>query len=122
MELIESCAWDYPSTKLLWYYCFTLRENELWHKTCVFFLHTVVAYLADFVLLCIRRKALLVSTNQYRYTTNSVDFQCRYKLRKNGQIVELDIIFRQAQLEISSRQCGPVVGQDVRGRQKSVQV
>ncbi|CAH1381665.1 unnamed protein product [Tenebrio molitor] len=61
MELIESCAWDYPSTKLLWYYCFTLRENELWHKTCVFFLHTVVAYLADFVLLCIRRKPLAVT-------------------------------------------------------------
>jgi hypothetical protein len=58
MELIDGQCWDFPTEKIVWYFCFKLRENELWHKICVFFLHTVAAYFADFVLICVGRATM----------------------------------------------------------------
>ncbi|RZC36696.1 fatty acyl-CoA reductase -like, partial [Asbolus verrucosus] len=57
---IEACAWDYPTEKLVWYYTFKIRENPLWHEICVFFLHTVLAYVTDIVLILSGQKPIAV--------------------------------------------------------------
>ncbi|XP_060533433.1 fatty acyl-CoA reductase wat-like [Cylas formicarius] len=51
----------YGSTKIIWYYgVFNLRRNLYFHKICVFFLHTLPAYLVDIVLLLIGKKPMAV--------------------------------------------------------------
>lgn len=56
--MVEKHAWNFPTPKVVWYYSFNLRENYYWHKINVFFLHTVLSYVVDFVLICLRRPAM----------------------------------------------------------------
>ncbi|XP_045468888.1 fatty acyl-CoA reductase wat-like isoform X2 [Harmonia axyridis] len=53
-----------PSELQLWYDFFAFREGRLHHLIACFFLHTVPAYLVDFICLCIRRKPMLVQGYQ----------------------------------------------------------
>ncbi|KAJ3618770.1 hypothetical protein MTP99_005583 [Tenebrio molitor] len=71
LEIMEPPYWEFPSEKIVWYLCFKFRENELWHKICVFFLHTVVAYFVDFVLVCVG-KATIAAKN-YRRLDKTMD-------------------------------------------------
>ena len=52
MQIVIPNCWSAASEKLLWYYCFDIRENKTWNNICVFFMHTVPAYVVDFILIC----------------------------------------------------------------------
>ncbi|XP_068901505.1 fatty acyl-CoA reductase wat-like [Tenebrio molitor] len=79
MEIIDGQCWDFPTEKIVWYFCFKLRENELWHKICVFFLHTVAAYFADFVLICVGRATIAVKN--YRRLDKMMDLISYFSMR-----------------------------------------
>lgn len=58
MKMVEPHCWNAASDRVVWYYGFKLRENKTWHKICIFFMHTVVAYTVDAILFCIGRPTL----------------------------------------------------------------
>lgn len=47
-----------PSEKVIWHHMFALRPNYYHHMLALFFLHTIPAYLVDFVLFCIGKKPM----------------------------------------------------------------
>uniref|UniRef100_A0AAR5PRJ8 Fatty acyl-CoA reductase n=2 Tax=Dendroctonus ponderosae TaxID=77166 RepID=A0AAR5PRJ8_DENPD len=49
-----------PSEKVMWHSMFRMRSNYYEHMLAVFFLHTIPAHLVDFILLCLRKKPMLV--------------------------------------------------------------
>ncbi|XP_050308705.1 fatty acyl-CoA reductase wat-like [Anthonomus grandis grandis] len=53
-----------PSEKVVWHHMFKMRSNYYEHMLAVFFLHTIPSYLVDFVLLCLRKKPMLVKGYQ----------------------------------------------------------
>ncbi|XP_044261427.1 fatty acyl-CoA reductase wat-like [Tribolium madens] len=74
-ELIESCAWDYPSTKVLWYYGFKFTDNKFYHDLQTFLFHTVVFSLVDLVLLCVGKKPIAVkNVKRLNYTLSKVSY------------------------------------------------
>ncbi|XP_063924299.1 fatty acyl-CoA reductase wat-like isoform X2 [Zophobas morio] len=79
MKVIEQQGWKVPSEKVLWYFWFKVRKNRLWHKFCVFFLHTVTAYMVDFVLLCLRRPTLAVE--KYRRLNTTLDLLAYFGMK-----------------------------------------
>ncbi|XP_044261426.1 fatty acyl-CoA reductase wat-like [Tribolium madens] len=59
-DLIERCAWDYPTTKAVWYYGFAFTDNKFYHDLQTFLFHTVVFSLVDFILQCMGKKPIAV--------------------------------------------------------------
>ncbi|KAL3271474.1 hypothetical protein HHI36_021959 [Cryptolaemus montrouzieri] len=49
-----------PSEHQVWHFCFALRPNKIHHLLAVFFLHTVPAYLIDFICYCMGKKPMMV--------------------------------------------------------------
>ncbi|KAJ3618778.1 hypothetical protein MTP99_005590 [Tenebrio molitor] len=80
VEIINPACWEFPSEKFLWYFRFKIRENELWHKICVFFLQTMVAYFIDFVLICVGRATIAVKN--YRRLNNMMDLISYFSTRR----------------------------------------
>ncbi|EFA08470.2 fatty acyl-CoA reductase wat [Tribolium castaneum] len=60
MKKVEPECWNAACDKVVWYFGFKLRENKTWHNIYIFFTHTVVAHIVDFVLLCVGRPTLAV--------------------------------------------------------------
>ncbi|XP_063924651.1 fatty acyl-CoA reductase wat-like [Zophobas morio] len=91
MRILEEQGWNVPPEKILWYFSFKLRKNRLWHKFCVFFLHTVTAYMVDFVLLCLGRPTLAVE--KYRRLNRTLDLLAYFGTKTwkfdDGNVVEL---------------------------------
>ncbi|KAJ3619069.1 hypothetical protein MTP99_005856 [Tenebrio molitor] len=80
IEIVKPIGWEVPPEKIVWYLCFKLRENRLWHKICVFFLHTVVAYFVDFVLICVGRATIAVKN--YRRLHKAMDLISYFAIRR----------------------------------------
>ncbi|XP_030747448.1 fatty acyl-CoA reductase wat-like isoform X2 [Sitophilus oryzae] len=53
---------EVPSEKIVWHYMFKMRSNYVEHNIAVFFLHTLPAYIIDFVLMCLRRRTSVVKS------------------------------------------------------------
>lgn len=53
-----------PSEKCIWHSTFTMTENVYIHAILVFLLHTLPAYIVDFLAICIGRKPMLVKGYQ----------------------------------------------------------
>ncbi|XP_063930312.1 fatty acyl-CoA reductase wat-like [Zophobas morio] len=51
--------------KAVWHFSLTTVENKVCYKICTFFLHTVPAYIADFVLVCLGKPALYWVVKNY---------------------------------------------------------
>lgn len=49
-----------PSPHIVWYSCFKMRPNRLWHTICVYLLHFLPAYLIDGIAAMLGRKPVLV--------------------------------------------------------------
>ncbi|KAJ3618772.1 hypothetical protein MTP99_005584 [Tenebrio molitor] len=79
MEIVEPPGWQFPTEKIVWLFCFKIRENQIWHKICVFFLHTMVAYFADFVLICVGRATIAVKN--YRRLDKMMDLISYFSIR-----------------------------------------
>ncbi|XP_066251791.1 fatty acyl-CoA reductase wat-like [Euwallacea similis] len=62
--LIEKHAKQIPSEKVMWHFMFKMRSNYYEHIIAIFLLHTIPAYLVDFVLLCLGKKPMLVKGYQ----------------------------------------------------------
>ncbi|XP_971355.2 uncharacterized protein LOC659998 [Tribolium castaneum] len=74
-QLIETCAWDYPSTKILWYYGFSFTDSKLYHDVQTFLFHTVVFSLVDLVLFCVGKKPMAVkNVKRLNYTLSKVSY------------------------------------------------
>ncbi|CAH1381636.1 unnamed protein product, partial [Tenebrio molitor] len=71
VKIVEPPGREFPTEKIVWHFCFKIRENQLWHKICVFFLHTTVAYFVDFVLICVGRATIAVK--YYRRLNKMMD-------------------------------------------------
>jgi hypothetical protein len=98
MEIVETPCWEFPTEKIVWFFCFKLRENQLWHKICVFFLHTMVAYFADFVLICVGRATMYFVTVRSCLSFDNSFFQRCQELSATEQDDGLDLVFLDAQL------------------------
>ncbi|KAL3271475.1 hypothetical protein HHI36_021960 [Cryptolaemus montrouzieri] len=59
-KLGETHAPKIPSDFQVWHYCFALRPNRIHHLIAVFLLHTVPAYLVDFLCYCVGKKPMMV--------------------------------------------------------------
>lgn len=56
--LSQKHAWNVPSEKVLWYYTFFMIENKFLYNILTFLLHTIPAYIVDFVAICFGKKPL----------------------------------------------------------------
>ncbi|EFA08474.2 fatty acyl-CoA reductase wat [Tribolium castaneum] len=63
-KLAEKHAKQVPSPLLVWHYFFALRSSRIHHLIAVFFLHTIPAYLVDFIAVCLGKKPMLVKGYQ----------------------------------------------------------
>ncbi|XP_066153695.1 fatty acyl-CoA reductase wat-like [Euwallacea fornicatus] len=63
-KLGEKYGTQIPSEKVIWHYMFKMRSNYYEHMLAVFFLHTIPAYVVDFILLCLRKKPMLIKGYQ----------------------------------------------------------
>ncbi|XP_044261424.1 fatty acyl-CoA reductase wat-like [Tribolium madens] len=63
-KLAEKHAKQVPTPLLVWHYFFALRSSRIHHLIAVFFLHTIPAYLVDFIAICLGKKPMLVKGYQ----------------------------------------------------------
>lgn len=63
-KLGQKHAPQVPSELCIWHYFFFLLKNRVHHQIAVFLLHTLPAYIVDFIALCIGKKPLLVKGYQ----------------------------------------------------------
>lgn len=57
-SLSAKYCWTIPSDKVLWYYFFIMTPNKLLFDILTFLLHTVPAYIVDFLAVCLGKKPL----------------------------------------------------------------
>ncbi|XP_063930462.1 fatty acyl-CoA reductase wat-like [Zophobas morio] len=79
MQIVIPNCWSAASEKLLWYYCFDIRENKTWNNICVFFMHTVPAYVVDFILICFGKPTIAVKS--YRRLNKMLDLISYFSTR-----------------------------------------
>ncbi|XP_044261425.1 fatty acyl-CoA reductase wat-like [Tribolium madens] len=60
LKVMNSQYWNALTDKIVWYYSCQIAESKLWHNIQIFFLHTVLGYVVDFVLFCLGRPTLAV--------------------------------------------------------------
>ncbi|XP_044264672.1 fatty acyl-CoA reductase wat-like isoform X2 [Tribolium madens] len=58
--LVHKIKWDYPLSNMVWFPLFTVVSCKHWYKIRAFFQHTLLAYFADFILICFGRKTMAV--------------------------------------------------------------
>ncbi|KAK9872040.1 hypothetical protein WA026_015290 [Henosepilachna vigintioctopunctata] len=71
---------EVPSELQVWKYFFALRPNRLHHLLAVFLLHTIPAYIVDFVCLCIGKKPMMVKG--YKKINKFMDVIGHFSLRE----------------------------------------
>lgn len=96
-----------PSEKVIWHHMFKARSNYYEHILAVFFLHTVPAYIIDFVLWCLQKKPMLVkgyqkinkfagvltyfTTNEWKFTNDNVQSLWNRMKKQDRELFEFDI-------------------------------
>ncbi|XP_044263414.1 fatty acyl-CoA reductase wat-like [Tribolium madens] len=61
-ENLRRLYWSVTPKSAIWYVSFVLREKKISYKLTTFFSHTLFAYIADFVLLCLGKRTLAVKS------------------------------------------------------------
>ncbi|CAH1365606.1 unnamed protein product [Tenebrio molitor] len=56
----DKYKWKYPLNNMFWFPFVNYVESELWFEIRLFFQHTLVAYIADLVLICLNKKPIAV--------------------------------------------------------------
>ncbi|CAG9770823.1 unnamed protein product [Ceutorhynchus assimilis] len=96
-----------PSEKVIWHCMFKMRSNYYEHMIALFFLHTVPAHIVDFVLLCLRKKPMLVkgyqkinkfadvlaffTWNQWKFNNNNIQSLWKRMKKHDQELFEFDI-------------------------------